>query len=79
MNSILARFIPGLLGDKTSTIIGCLLGYVLAGYTDFSAYVPAKYAPWVSTALGTLTAIFGAYVVRPGSKNAQAVVDAHQS
>ena len=65
-NSILGKLVVGLLGDKTCTVIGLILGYVIAFYADFSKYVPEKYAGYVATGIGALTTIFGAFVVRPG-------------
>lgn len=77
--NILAKLVPGILGDKTCTVIGLILGYIISVYADFSSIVPAKYAGYVATGLGTLTAIFGAYIIRPGNKNAHDIATAVQS
>lgn len=65
VTAFLSKILLHALGDKTSTVIGLAIGYVIQNYTNFAVLVPAQYAPYVQTGLAILVSLFGVYVMTP--------------
>lgn len=65
-NSAVGTFVLHAIGDKTCTVIGLVLGYLVAFKADFSSFLPAQDATIFASVLGGLVTFFGAYVATPG-------------